>query len=147
MAKQNNRISNLGIINMDKKKKIAWEKWYSPFGFLEDEDDVLLDELDELDEFNQMLPKPQKKVPYISTPMGVIPMNEHTNADDIFNFWTIHTNFSITMGIKKLIEDVEGVETLDIWTPYRMRVAIGKLFDEDSVRCSVNKKIVEYIDE
>lgn len=133
------------------KKSIAWIKWHNPYG---DDDGImksfknnLLEELKNLQEENdeagleyaeatenrkphlpiQMMMEPsEEQIKVISTPMGMVPLTEHTDPNQIFNFWVGHTNFDISKDIVDVINHVSGVETLDIYTRYRFRVGIGK---------------------
>ena len=75
-----------------------------------------------------------KQVSGIVTPMGIIPVTEHTRAGSVFNFWTAHANFRMTKEIFKIIDDTDGVETFDVYTPYRWRVSIGKAFNSQEVK-------------
>jgi hypothetical protein len=145
------------------KKIIVWEKWVDPF-FGEEEDtfDQIDDEGEESnyeDEdiipgeiFDNMIKKEinQQKntqIKVISTPMGIVPINEYTASSKIFNFWTGHTNFSITPNIANIIESVDGVETLDIFTRYRFRIAIGKIFNSGEVMNKVSSSIYSHLEE
>lgn len=76
----------------------------------------------------------QNRIMMITTPMGVVPITEHTRAGSLFNFWTAHTNFRITKEILEILDNTDGVETLDIHTPYRWRIAIGKAFSAPEVK-------------
>ena len=62
-----------------------------------------------------------------------------------FNLWTVHTNFYIDDSISQCIELTEGVETLDIISPYRARVGIGRLFDAEKVQVSVRRNVQKII--
>jgi hypothetical protein len=79
--------------------------------------------------------------------MGIVPINEYTASSKIFNFWTGHTNFSITPNIANIIESVDGVETLDIFTRYRFRIAIGKIFNSGEVMNKVSSSIYSHLEE
>lgn len=124
--------------------KIVWEKWQSPLRSIdatipehtEDEEDYEIEQ----EPFNE-----NHKINAIITPVGLIPMNEHTDCDKIFNFWTGHCNFNLTANISKIIESVEGVETLDIFTRYRFRVSIGKAFVDRNVMNNITSEIIDYI--
>lgn len=128
---------------------IIWQKWFDPFG--EDdtgdmaEDQQLLEDDTEDAPYSTMdaLKKPMRA---IATPMGIIPYTENTASGKIFNFWVGHTNFSITSPIADLIEDVDGVESLDIFTRYRFRIAIGKVFDGAIVMKEINDQIYQHLD-
>jgi len=60
--------------------------------------------------------------------------------EDEFDLWYLHTNFEIKLQDVENIEQVPGVESLDIYSRYRLRIGFGKLFDRDKV-----KKDVEYM--
>jgi hypothetical protein len=125
---------------------IIWQKWVDPFGeddIETDEDKKFFTDDEELEENEDQLDK--KKYVFgikaIATPMGIVPMNENTASSKIFNFWLGHTNFNITKRIASIIEKTDGVETLDIFTRYRFRIAIGKAFNDSDVMRDINKKI------
>lgn len=135
---------------MDNEHFIIWQKWQDPFG----EDDLISETFDpdlgeyteENDDDANMMDmtvdnQVSKKVKVIATPMGIIPITENTASSKIFNFWLGHTNFDITKDIALLIEETEGVETLDIFTRYRFRISVGKAFDDSSIMRNINKRV------
>lgn len=87
------------------------------------------------------LNKKNQPVQLLQTPMGMIPLTENTMAGDIFNFWTGYTNFPLTTHIKDIIDETDGVETLDIYTRYRFRIAVGKAFDAQIVKYNIGERI------
>ena len=123
-------------------KKIAWEKWHNPFGDddghlerfkdicqLDDDDNTSSTYQDnyEDDEDNKGISITETdQVKVMSTPMGIVPITEHTDISKIFNFWTGHANFNLSDKVVRLIDRVDGIETLDVFTRYRMRIGIGK---------------------
>jgi hypothetical protein len=131
---------------------IIWQKWFDPFG--DDDpsisDNMQNDHLDdddmdhdmEIDEENPLLKKPVRA---IATPMGLIPYTENTASSKIFNFWVGHTNFTISNKIVEIIENVDGVETLDIFTRYRFRISVGKAFDAPTVMKQINDSVYEFL--
>lgn len=132
--------------------QIIWQKWQDPFG----EDDILNENFDpDLGEYSDeneenssiasMDNHISKRVKVMATPMGIMPITENTASNKIFNFWLGHTNFDITKNIALLIEATEGVETLDIFTRYRFRIAVGKAFDDSFVMRNINKQIYKEI--
>jgi hypothetical protein len=138
---------------MKNKILIIWEKWIDPFGADIDEtkwnsyhedNDVDYDLMLEDEEIKSKLTKPIK---VISTPMGLIPYNEHTSSSKIFNFWVGHTNFNVTKEISDIIELCSGVEILDIFTRYRFRIGIGKCFNDREIMTQIKNKIQEYFDD
>jgi hypothetical protein len=129
---------------MSKNKPIiVWEKWTDPFG--DNQENIEWPGYDDSpdDEFTQPQHIKQHKVNVMVTNMGIIPYNEYTDCSKIFNFWIGHTNFNITSEIAELIESVEGVETLDIFTRYRFRVSFGKAFNDREIMDLINKSILE----
>ena len=150
--------------NMNEKENlIIWQKWADPFGE-DDPIDQLFDGLDasiadeysnftdidhqEIEEHkeNKDILKNRKNIKVMATPMGIIPVTENTASGRIFNFWTGHTNFNITKKIVSLIEETNGVETLDIFTRYRFRISVGKAFDDSSVMRHINDNIYSYLE-
>lgn len=136
------------------KYKIIWEKWKDPFG-TEPEDDISQtifgETSDEEDEDSESQDNPlsgakEVRCKIIVTPFGAIPYTENTASSKIFNFWTGHTNFSISKPIAEIIEDTEGVETLDIFTRYRFRISIGKAFQDSSVMRSINNQVYSFLE-
>lgn len=138
---------------MSTQNTIIWEKWSDPFG--ENLDDTFQDDSSDSDidshaedwpEENKLESKNIiKAIKVISTPMGIIPINENTASGKIFKFWVGHTNFNITKKISQIIEDIDGVECLDIFTRYRFRIAIGKVFNDAETMSSIQNILYEYL--
>jgi len=135
---------------------IVWEKWVDPLGLEQEESFVneFFDEENEEDE--NILPdniidgsedskKPPKHIRVLSTPMGLIPLDQTISAGKIFNFWTGYTNFNITKSVAHIIEKTNGVETLDIFTRYRFRIGVGKLFEDGDVMREINSRVYEHL--
>ena len=81
----------------------------------------------------------------IMTPFGIMPLTEHSLASTHFKFWVGHSNFKLTDKVYQVVGNTEGVETLDILTPYRFRIAIGKMFVDRDVMSTVRTNLLEYI--
>jgi|LakMenEpi03Aug12_release.lakeMendotaPanAssembly.Ray.scaffolds.fasta_scaffold456512_1 hypothetical protein len=135
------------------EKVIIWQKWKDPFGEKDDDIDVddeysnfYTEEGDDLDEEIHKSKLQNKHIKVIATPMGIVPINENTASGKIFNFWIGHTNFNITKYIADIIEKTDGVETLDIFTRYRFRIAIGKAFTDSSVMKDIQESIYSFMD-
>lgn len=135
---------------------IIWQKWIDPFGRDDDDtnkeefDNYIVEENEEDEENIQDKNKldeilADKRIRYgvkvITTPMGIIPVNDHTSSSKIFNFWMGHTNFDITKKVAETIEITEGVESLDIYTRYRFRISVGKAFEDSIVMRNINKNV------
>lgn len=128
---------------------IIWEKWKDPFGFENEETDENIEKnIEDIEDEESTKIKTQvKKIKcqIITTPFGVIPVDENTASSEIFNFWTGHTNFAVSQDISKIIEDTSGVETLNVFTKYRFRIAIGKAFKDSSVMRKINQRVYSYL--
>jgi hypothetical protein len=134
-------------------RTIIWKKWIDPFDpedgldNTEDEEDESEDEEDETHTYRDSYEEMERKHeggqskpkhgrpagPVLVGPMGVIPINENNQPSKVFNFWMGHTNFDIGEEEKDIIEATPGVETLDIFTRYRIRLSVGLAFDEEEV--------------
>lgn len=72
---------------------------------------------------------------YIPTQMGLVPTKFYQMDFDHISLWNAYTNFTITKSIAKIIESVEGVESLEIKGRYRFRVGVAPLFnDQDTLK-------------
>lgn len=145
------------MTNNKKENLIIWQKWSDPFGeddmydlsanemndFIEDEE--ASKELDSVEQQEPIL-KSRKNIRVMATPMGIIPVTDNTASGKIFNFWIGHTNFNVTKKITSIIEETDGVETLDIFTRYRFRIAVGKAFDDSSVMRTINDNVYSYLE-
>lgn len=133
---------------------IIWQKWFDPFGeddtehrsSIDSEHSDYNDDEEETgghSEVNYLYNK--KPLRAIATPMGLIPYTENTASSKIFNFWVGHSNFDLTSEIVNIIESTEGTETLDVFSRYRFRIAIGKAFDDAKVMKSINDRVYHHI--
>lgn len=143
---------------MKKRYSIIWEKWRDPFG-ADDEDDQEIDQPvvskqpdddETYDPYDCDLPQHQVdskeiKCRMLITPMGVIPYNEFTASGKIFNFWVGHANFTITDDIVDIIKQTDGIESLDVFTRYRFRIAIGKAFSDSETMRKINTNIYGFL--
>lgn len=111
-------------------KKIVWDKFYDPF----EQEIEIDDDEEELDGDLKELPKKM-----LVTPQGIIPLTDELLISRKYNLWMAHTNFHLTAKLIDMIETIPGVESLDVFSPYRMRIGIGRLFDEKDV-----KMLIEY---
>jgi|TARA_R100000479_G_scaffold164971_1_gene104030 hypothetical protein len=143
---------------MHHEKKVVWEKWSDPYAAEDTHykfEDLELKSTEEVAEFEELEEEfkdadvndiEQQMFQFLITDNGAVPINNNHSIDKIFNFWTGHTNFSITPKIAKEIELVEGVEVLDVITRYRFRVGVGKLFKGNEVMSSVQRTIKNYVE-
>tara|TARA_R100000808_G_C2153183_1_gene163185 strand:+ start:5531 stop:6010 length:480 start_codon:yes stop_codon:yes gene_type:complete len=134
---------------------VYWEKWIDAF---EQEDNELEEEIQEMhemlanedliDESNEDMDLIKHSVSHIRsivTPFGVLPLTEQTRASNYFKLWVGHSNFKLTEDFYKVIGQQPGIEALDILTPYRFRIAVGKMFTDRDVMKDVRDKMVSHI--
>jgi hypothetical protein len=142
------------------KPNIKFDLWRDPYG--ENAEDVewpgAFDEVkvekkykdgyaeDDEDDIEDEVPTPTSRpTKFIATVMGHIPLTEYTHPSKIFNFWVGHTNFNITEDIFDIIEQVDGVEILDIFTRYRFRIGVGKMFESGKVKRDIRKAVLQHV--
>lgn len=77
-----------------------------------------------------------------STPFGVegLKFNPNFPSEKVY---IAHTNFDIDAGVKASVENTDGVEIVEVYSPYRMRITIGKAFNGKKVRYIITKKLCE----
>jgi hypothetical protein len=112
--------------------KFKWEKWLDPLrpsDFHDPEEDD--------SEFHPSF----KALP---TPFGVLNITNHSLASTKFDFWMLHTNFRITNEIEEIMADVDGVESINVMTPYRVRFGfpISGLFNSEKIKTQVQEAVV-----
>ena len=129
---------------------VYWEKWVDAY----EEQAAILEQLvveeeeeEELYEEEEIVEKLQSlnHIKTIMTPFGIMPLTEHSLASQHFKFWVGHSNFKLTDRVYQVVGNTKGVETLDILTPYRFRIAIGKMFVDRDVMSTVRTNLLEYI--
>lgn len=118
---------------MSNEPKIIWEKWTDPYNMNSD------DSLDWPDDNDDTIKSEKNNV--LLTSMGIVPYNEHTDCCKIFNFWIGHTNFNLSNRVVETLQQINGVETLDIFTRYRFRVSFGKAFTDREIMNDINNQI------
>ena len=135
--------------------EVYWEKWVDVYeqemDALEEEilrQELLEQELEELDDgYSAYNDEPElapfSKIKTILTPFGVLPLTEQTLASTHFKFWVGHTNFRLLKKHVLMIENVIGVETVDVMTPYRFRISVAKLFKDRDVMSSVRAVLIK----
>ncbi len=131
---------------------VYWEKWIDAFeedaeAQLEDHEEEALEggffdeeSFSEEEAFKESISHIQS----IITPFGIMPITEQNRASTYFKLWVGHCNFKLTEDFYKIIGREGGVEALDILTPYRFRIAVGKMFVDRNVMKAVRDKMVLY---
>jgi hypothetical protein len=140
---------------------VHWELWVDPYiqdsvsGHDEDDDDDDDEDYDDLDEDDDLegieslanLIESNKQVKraakLILTPSGAVPISDSFFASYYFKLWMGHTNFKLRKKHVIMIDQINGVESVDIITNHRFRVGIGKLFKDRDVMANIRDTLVK----
>lgn len=120
--------------------KTRWQKWQDPFAQVLK--DVDTDDDEQLP-FEKYEDKKNFSGPMICGHFGVVPIHEGNIPSKLFNFWRIDTNFPFTKDMQSLLDNIDGVETVDIMTPYRARIGIAQLFEEKSIMREIDQQLIK----
>ena len=123
------------------KKTVSWDKWVNPYN--KKIPKKLTNPSDTVAEEEEYFEDTTKATNVLITPLGAIPIN---SAEDVFNFWLGSTNFNISSDIVNIIKKTDGVEVFQLFTRYRFRIGVGKLFLPDATMKRVEKRITAYFD-
>ena len=122
-------------------RKIGWQKYedviqsemYSPFT------SMLFDDMSE---------EPPDDIPdeesdFQETETVFVPKNfyETISLMSRFDCWIGHTNFNLTNTIKNKLNEVDGIEVLNVMSRYRFFIGIGKMFKFSDVRKQIEETI------
>jgi len=132
---------------------VYWEKWIDAF---EQEDMDLEEDIHQMQELLaneegieeedlELVDHSVSHIRSIVTPFGVLPLTEQTRASHYFKLWVGHSNFKLTEDFYRVIGQQPGIEALDILTPYRFRIAVGKMFTDRDVMKEVRDKMVLHV--
>lgn len=143
------------------ERKIVWRKWQDPMLPLvsknklaethyEEEDDDDPEFQAYKDEFgcredvetidNNRILK-HALGPAIISNNGIVPFLESNIPSALFNFWSLDANFTLSKDVVEAICAVPGVETVDVFTRYRLRLAIGRSFKEKDVKLAIEQAV------
>jgi hypothetical protein len=84
----------------------------------------------------------EKPIKTIMTPFGILPLTEQSLASSHFKFWVGHTNFKLFENYIEIIESCDGVESVNVFTPYRFRISVGKMFTDRDVMNDIRLKLL-----
>ena len=123
-------------------RKIGWQKYedviqsemYSPMASILFDD--LSSEIEEEEEYEGQEIQEQETL--------FLPKNfyETISLMSRFDCWIGHTNFNITTSIKEKLNEVDGVEVLNVMSRYRFFIGIGKMFTFSDVRKEIEKAVI-----
>lgn len=138
---------------------VYWEKWVDAYSQDEDfseivqdlageeEPDLSFEEQQQLEQQIEQQFKSYRNIQTIFTPYGVLPLTEQSLASSYFKFWVGHTNFRITKSFVDIVSYVDGVESVDVFSPYRFRIGIATLFKDRVVMSEIRENMVGYMRE
>ncbi len=146
------------------KPEVRFEYWVDPLRTAKEDvvDALLEEEIEEgtldmdgeeiLGEFLQLpeMPYTEKDInvvpmeTMIATPFGFSNISNQNLLSNHFNFWVGHTNFDLSKDYISIITEVNGVESLDVYTRYRFRVGIGRLFQANVVLSQIQKAMIKH---
>lgn len=86
--------------------------------------------------FQKDIPKDDDGLKLFAGPLGIVSTDKIEKDLDLY---TVHTNVVITSALAKAVAKVEGLESFNVLSPYRMKVGIGKLFNASLVCANIRE--------
>ena len=126
------------------KNKIGWQKYED---MLESQLDsplleVLINKLPDMQDQEQTWEENQE--PKLEQDI-IVPIDdkmiENITLTSNFDCWMGHTNFNLTDHAKNILNKVDGVEILRICSRYRFFIGIGKMFEFNDVRATIEREL------
>lgn len=77
------------------------------------------------------------------TPFGHTTVKANSESKMSFKMYIGHTNFDLTREVLEVIKDVDGVEILEIFSPYQFRVSIGRNFLTRKVLREITRSVCD----
>lgn len=77
----------------------------------------------------------------METPFGTFKIDDSMNPFKTFDFYIGDTNFKITRRVFTVLNNVLGVESLNILSPYRFIISCGRAFDWRDVQCQIEHEL------
>tara|TARA_R100000742_G_C4238382_1_gene58560 strand:+ start:45 stop:464 length:420 start_codon:yes stop_codon:yes gene_type:complete len=123
-------------------RKIGWQKYedviqsemYSPMA------NILFDDLaSEIDEEEYEEEREMQEQETLFLPKNFY---ETISLMSRFDCWIGHTNFNITTSIKNKLNEVDGIEVLNVVSRYRFFIGVGKMFQFSDVRKDIEETII-----
>lgn len=121
-------------------RKIGWQKYedviqtemYSPIA------NILLEDIPQ-----EVEEQEYQEQEFVEQETLFVPKNFYETIALIsrFDCWIGHTNFNITTSIKNKLNEVDGIEVLNVTSRYRFFIGIGKMFNFSDVRKNIEKTI------
>ncbi len=129
-----------------KEEKFIWKRWVCPLGRNANEFSEFADEDEELSEYEKMEEdkyKGQRIVPnMVMTSFGLVPIFPFNNPAKAFKWWVLHTPFKLTNTMLGKVDEVLGVEIMEPFSPYQLRISVGQCFIDKEVKTRVEKSLL-----
>jgi len=132
---------------------VGWEKWIDPFDNEEIEDvkKVITDSFNPshqeetgFDEHAQeQVPQFYQNIRTMFTPFGLLPIVNSSLVSNNFKFWVGHCNFKLYEVYLPILKEIDGVESVEVLTPYRFRISIGKMFKDSDVMNKITQAMTK----
>lgn len=127
------------------KKTVAWEYWIDPLG--RNLSDVEGPDYKDDDDFKPYNDNPEINFnKAIYTPFGMISNIKAALMTKNVEFWIMQTNFDITEDVLRAIENIDGVEIVEVYTRYRARIGFPRngFFDISRVKEDIVATITHF---
>jgi hypothetical protein len=118
---------------MNLKRTIAWRKWVDPTDDIDEankkieehrKENALHSYDEDLDSDKEM--KSPKGFRILSSAFGLIPLTENNLPSNNFDFWIGYTNFDLTNEVVEVLNNIPGIEILDVFSRYTFKIGIGR---------------------
>ncbi len=131
---------------MEKERKVVWLSYHID-NFNKSEKEEYLDTLDEEDEEEALMAEEIRNAPkLVTTPYGLIELDDSQNIFNNLDFWLIRTNFNITDKCFTIANYQDGVEACKVVSRYALLVGFPKnelgLFDHSAIKTELGEKLL-----
>lgn len=102
------------------------------------------DRSEEVIEIDEEDPSPfieSQNLAVYQTPFGIVKIPEFCDINKHFKLWTMYTRNPIKDKLKHNIDNIKGVETFEVFTPYRARIGICPLYKDGEVLQGIKQAI------
>lgn len=103
------------------KRTIKWEKFRNPLLNVSPDEDG-------------------ERIMVRNTPFGPEGMRFNPDFPEE-QVYIAHTNFDIDDDVKEILDNMEGIEIVEVYSAYRMRVTIGKAFNPKRIRRLIKERL------
>lgn len=124
-------------------KRIGWQKYEDMLQSQLDSPllDILVSRLPEIEHENY-----DSESQELSVEQDVVvpiddKMLENITLTSNFDCWMGHTNFNLTPETKSVLNKIDGIEVLKICSRYRFFIGVGKMFDFNNVRATIEREL------